>query len=137
MLLLMIRRPPRSTRTYTLFPYTTLFRSRGGGLRPGAGDGHRRHGRGDRRLRRAAPARLQGLVAAARSPVARDARPRPRLLRRGSAHPAPRAPLAVAGAVARPRRPVEIGRASCRERECQYVEILVVAVSFKKQQQQK
>src|SRR3546814_10204574 len=24
----MLRRPPRSTRTYTLFPYTTLFRSR-------------------------------------------------------------------------------------------------------------
>src|SRR3546814_10008499 len=33
--LLMIRRPPRSTRTDTLFPYTTLFRSRhpAGGLR--------------------------------------------------------------------------------------------------------
>src|SRR3546814_4412050 len=30
----MIRRPPRSTRTDTLFPYTTLFRSR----RPGDGD---------------------------------------------------------------------------------------------------
>src|SRR3546814_12672979 len=30
----MIRRPPRSTRTDTLFPYTTLFRSRG--LQPGA-----------------------------------------------------------------------------------------------------
>src|SRR3546814_4203249 len=31
---LMIRRPPRSTRTYTLFPYTTLFRScaRGGSV---------------------------------------------------------------------------------------------------------
>src|SRR3546814_3300945 len=28
----MVRRPPRSTRTDTLFPYTTLFRS------PGAGD---------------------------------------------------------------------------------------------------
>src|SRR3546814_8441020 len=29
----MIRRPPRSTRTDTLFPYTTLFRSvRGGGV---------------------------------------------------------------------------------------------------------
>src|SRR3546814_3433341 len=29
----MIRRPPRSTRTYSLFPYTPLFRSRcGGGL---------------------------------------------------------------------------------------------------------
>src|SRR3546814_4668724 len=29
---LMIRRPPRSTRTDTLFPYTTLFRSRPDGL---------------------------------------------------------------------------------------------------------
>src|SRR3546814_7460205 len=29
----MIRRPPRSTRTYTLFPYTTLFRSLGQRLR--------------------------------------------------------------------------------------------------------
>src|SRR3546814_5675348 len=29
----MIRRPPRSTRTDTLFPYTTLFRSYDGGLR--------------------------------------------------------------------------------------------------------
>src|SRR3546814_20068598 len=28
----MIRRPPRSTRTYTLFPYATLFRSKGGPL---------------------------------------------------------------------------------------------------------
>src|SRR3546814_20538873 len=27
----MIRRPPRSTRTDTLFPYTTLFRSHGAG----------------------------------------------------------------------------------------------------------
>src|SRR3546814_20897016 len=27
MFFLMLRRPPRSTRTYTLFPYTTLFRS--------------------------------------------------------------------------------------------------------------
>src|SRR3546814_16874825 len=38
----MIRRPPRSTRTDTLFPYTTLFRSPSGGTldvlgeRPGA-----------------------------------------------------------------------------------------------------
>src|SRR3546814_5293223 len=32
----MIRRPPRSTRTDTLFPYTTLFRSEGEG-RAGAG----------------------------------------------------------------------------------------------------
>src|SRR3546814_1982992 len=39
----MIRRPPRSTRTDTLFPYTTLFRSadgkavHGGGARPRPG----------------------------------------------------------------------------------------------------
>src|SRR3546814_11085555 len=31
---LMIRRPPRSTRTDTLFPYTTRFRSFGAGLHP-------------------------------------------------------------------------------------------------------
>src|SRR3546814_17120921 len=30
---LMIRRPPRSTRTDTRFPYTTLFRSQSGGAR--------------------------------------------------------------------------------------------------------
>src|SRR3546814_11708202 len=37
----MIRRPPRSTRTDTLFPYTTLFRSRGKSAkqRPGRTDG--------------------------------------------------------------------------------------------------
>src|SRR3546814_6426567 len=33
----MIRRPPRSTRTDTLFPYTTLFRSRVGVLDEAAG----------------------------------------------------------------------------------------------------
>src|SRR3546814_242794 len=56
---LMIRRPPRSTRTDTLFPYTTLFRSpaspasrfhRGSGI-PGddvAGVLDRRHGPGSR-----------------------------------------------------------------------------------------
>src|SRR3546814_4061522 len=32
----MIRRPPRSTRTDTLFPYTTLFRSPAGDLEPAA-----------------------------------------------------------------------------------------------------
>src|SRR3546814_7366650 len=35
----MIRRPPRSTRTDTLFPYTTLFRSRKSGIAPGLGGG--------------------------------------------------------------------------------------------------
>src|SRR3546814_2052937 len=35
----MIRRPPRSTRTDTLFPYTTLFRSLG--ANEGRGEGRR------------------------------------------------------------------------------------------------
>src|SRR3546814_15783557 len=34
----MIRLPPRSTRTDTLFPYTPLFRSRGGSRRSPSGD---------------------------------------------------------------------------------------------------
>src|SRR3546814_19346512 len=34
----MIRRPPRSTRTDTLFPYTTLFRSKAPGGKVGAAD---------------------------------------------------------------------------------------------------
>src|SRR3546814_15869826 len=69
---LMIRRPPRSTRTDTLFPYTTLFRSVGVVVRTnGSGpfckrktrndtrnpirtdllDGRDRHGRVDRLVR--------------------------------------------------------------------------------------
>src|SRR3546814_17203705 len=40
----MIRRPPISTRTDTLFPYTTLFRS--GPLDADAGRGHRHHEHG-------------------------------------------------------------------------------------------
>src|SRR3546814_18238130 len=39
---LMIRRPPRSTRTDTLFPYTTLFRSNGRAHRPCASERTRR-----------------------------------------------------------------------------------------------
>src|SRR3546814_3581802 len=39
---LMIRRPPRSTRTDTLFPYTTLFRSGDAAFFPEIGDERRR-----------------------------------------------------------------------------------------------
>src|SRR3546814_10364118 len=52
----MIRRPPRSTRTDTLFPYTTLFRSpeaHGVGIRgvqaASKGDDLRRHRKASRR----------------------------------------------------------------------------------------
>src|SRR3546814_8219849 len=39
----MLRRPPRSTRTYTLFPYTTLFRSAALAWRHPGPQHHRRH----------------------------------------------------------------------------------------------
>src|SRR3546814_7878764 len=67
---LMIRRPPRSTRTDTLFPYTTLFRSplrhpyiRGGGADDGGGpradDVHRHRRRpGERHQLHRLPGRL-------------------------------------------------------------------------------
>src|SRR3546814_8087444 len=76
---LMIRRPPRSTRTDTLFPYTTLFRSSHGAGRAAAVAGHRtacrRTERGDglstRDARRAATARAS---ACRRSAIRRDGR---------------------------------------------------------------
>src|SRR3546814_3708631 len=65
----MIRRPPRSTRTDTLFPYTTLFRSDAGAA-----------------LRRAAAARGAGAGAGGepRDPAARRADVEPR--RRSEEH---------------------------------------------------
>src|SRR3546814_13046883 len=109
----MIRLPPRSTRTDTLFPYTTLFRSLGpleAGVHadrvhdlPGPGAlCHARPGRSVDLGSRAQPADLQG-------PDQQD----------------PRQPH-------QPRRALafgQIGSASCRERVCQYVAIWVVAVS--------
>src|SRR3546814_3736520 len=62
----MIRRPPRSTRTDTLFPYTTLFRSRQlAGRRSGAdlsGDLLQRHSFGLRRHHRGAGTQDRGSV---------------------------------------------------------------------------
>src|SRR3546814_7534577 len=49
----MIRRPPRSTRTDTLFPYTTLFRS--GAHHPGAGAQFGPVARGERMVLQAMP----------------------------------------------------------------------------------
>src|SRR3546814_7106406 len=56
----MIRRPPRSTRTDTLFPYTTLFRSRD----QRAADRHQRRQRGE----------AEGLEHPHRVPQRRDCR---------------------------------------------------------------
>src|SRR3546814_10808526 len=55
----MIRRPPRSTRTDTLFPYTTLFRSAEAAARPGRSRGRAAAGTG-RDDRGATPHRAAG-----------------------------------------------------------------------------
>src|SRR3546814_1993175 len=86
---LRIRRPPRSTRTYTLFPYTTLFRSHhlgqlpayaghlpsavGAPARPAAAAGLYRQYRARRGDRRERPG--------AQTAQGRDRRRRPRRLR--------------------------------------------------------
>src|SRR6266567_8488843 len=76
---LMIRRPPRST----LFPYTTLFRSRRvpalAGARPGGRDPDLRRARGvpGGRRRPAAPARHQGAGRRRLGPYAEEDQDRP------------------------------------------------------------
>src|SRR3546814_1935753 len=93
---LMIRRPPRSTRTDTLFPYTTLFRSVGRlgsgrptGSRPGRTPAARspsgrcgRAGTGRGRIRRS-PAPIEPHLTAARA-VAAGLKPRARSLLRAA-----------------------------------------------------
>src|SRR3546814_16162555 len=115
----MIRRPPRSTRTDTLFPYTTLFRSvrRGRGA-PDGGSG--RQG-GDRHPlpggRREAPAALLGAHQEDLSALSQ----------RGLGTRSEQISLRF-GPVERRRdgcsptwECCKIGRASCRERVCKYV----------------
>src|SRR3546814_18738326 len=63
----MIRRPPRSTRTDTLFPYTTLFRSVTWRGEPAFDDHRRRHCVQRRRIATPAPA----LGAVEREPLRR------------------------------------------------------------------
>src|SRR3546814_16072229 len=109
----MIRRPPRSTRTDTLFPYTTLFRSDEARVRGAAGGAefravadHLLDGVGDQG---AELARLghEALAGAFGDEFVAG----PLLVEAGAQH-----------ALQRPGRVrVEIGRASFRERVCQYV----------------
>src|SRR3546814_12463397 len=114
----MQRRPPRSTRTDTLFPYTTLFRSAAVDRRPGR-EGQRVR-QGDQRAGRAL--HVAGMRAVAGDAVdlgdALDA----------ELHPAGGAMRAdPAAAVVVDHRPLPdpglpmIGRASRRERGCPYV----------------
>src|SRR3546814_15800690 len=139
---LMIRRPPRSTRTDTLFPYTTLFRSvdPGGGpppvVRPGVGASPR----GGEAARQAAAiavppvggTQARVIVAGRVTAIDGKARRTPgRCNRRPPGSPAVAQPRPAAGAAPRRRARArwQIGRASWRERVCQYVYNSGVAVS--------
>src|SRR3546814_19140150 len=111
----MIRRPPRSTRTDTLFPYTTLFRSR---RDPAVvGDDVEQAGRGH------PPLAVDALE------PRRAERP---LADRGEHHVGQADVAGIIGRAVDLSRPVEprqflaverieIGRASCRDRVCTYV----------------
>src|SRR3546814_12438881 len=103
----MIRRPPISTRTDTLFPYTTLFRSLVDILR----------GADNERIRQFGHDRLSTFGVGDDL----DARTWRGVFRK----------LVAAGLL----DVDEIGGASCRERVCQYVEISAVAVSLHNKQE--
>src|SRR3546814_20825784 len=113
----MIRRPPRSTRTDTLFPYTTLFRSGWSALIYADLDGLKQlndqqgHDRGDESLKAFA------------GTVRRTIREGDVLARMGGDEFVIFMKLRdeEAGQAVARRLHQEIGRASCRERVCQYV----------------
>src|SRR3546814_14677658 len=122
----MIRRPPRSTRTDTLFPYTTLFRSKGSGrVYP--------RKRRDPRARRLTLQRCSAKARGVCRTFARDSTGRagerggdpttegataPETLRSAG----PRRLERTLWKAFRPFLPEpQIGRAPCRARVCQYV----------------
>src|SRR3546814_20092566 len=112
----MIRRPPRSTRTDTLFPYTTLFRS--------SLQAHTLWRQCWRRLRTDRDPLL--CLSVVEVSVGRYA---------GKSDLSIAVPLdlvAIGAAVHANAVGARIGRASCREGVSQYVEISVVAVTLKK-----
>src|SRR3546814_14526514 len=129
----MIRRPPRSTRTDTLFPYTTLFRSRPKletGVAEAEAEGEKR-----RNI-------LEHIAAPGRRLAVVEDRYLPRIARHGDGQlragiDVPEKDVGHGSAALLPRIPAfqqrvgalrnrgiagrEIGSASCRERVCQCV----------------
>src|SRR3546814_15011260 len=125
----MIRRPPRSTRTYTLFPYTTLVRSAHSGLPAKTGivardadhetvamlfreDARRRN---TRMQRVAADNRGRGVAPFGKAVAIDEYLVRIETQRLDRARHSEKGRLQDVDAVD------QIGRASCRERVCQYV----------------
>src|SRR3546814_14847626 len=135
----MIRRPPRSTRTDTLFPYTTLFRSFPpyplGQSRGAAADPDPRLAGVGARIPRRDRALVGGLPS--RDPLASRLRLFRQARRRQMDRPPSRPGLGRADAGARLRPPFRTGRrqlgsAPRRERACPYVYITAVPVPFNK-----
>src|SRR3546814_15128381 len=118
---LMIRRPPRSTRTDTLFPYTTLFRS--GPLR----DAYNKAGLVGGQVSRLPIPGLPPITPAPSLAVFADRLAELPLVYEPGTRWRYSVGLDLMGRVIE-----ELGRAACRERECQYVEISVVGVLLKK-----
>src|SRR3546814_11560548 len=118
---LMIRRPPRSTRTDTLLPYTTLFRSSKvqASRNLGFGNGRRWGGGGVASVPQARPYPAGGedqLLGGEHGLLGIDPAGHVVERRVGRRHVFDEAlDLPVQ------RDEAEIGRASCRERVCQYV----------------
>src|SRR3546814_15215943 len=120
----MIRRPPRSTRTDTLFPYTTLFRSAARSTSPScsADPSARRRSRilDDFALL----ARAKGVIVAESVVYRKISVPMRSLLQAtaivGALALVPLATSAMAEVATESYR-AQIGRASCRERVVQYV----------------
>src|SRR3546814_18685650 len=141
----MIRRPPRSTRTDTLFPYTTLFRS------PVARPGQPAHGPPGRRVSRRARAMgagqrnapsdvspreyAEGWSCRARRPSRecydRAVRISRRLMSEKLADPRTLGDGPVADACGGESASPKIGRASGGERVCKYGYISVGAIQLK------
>src|SRR3546814_19941977 len=118
----MIRRPPRSTRTDTLFPYTTLFRSY---VHSALAEGLGKLGV------------LVGLKSTGKREVLEQ------IGKQLAMHIAATNPQSVStkdldqSLVEHERTVLKIGRASGRERVCQYVWISVVSQSYKKKKYNK
>src|SRR3546814_20249208 len=112
---LMIRRPPRSTRPDTLFPYTTLFRSRG----PRQRDRRRQRGNHARSGGTAIVWRRTEMNEIARSwPAEAETLLDDLVDLRRAIHREPELGLQNPKTLAK-IKDAQIGRASCRERVCQ------------------
>src|SRR3546814_11320088 len=108
----MIRRPPRSTRTDTLFPYTTLFRSLvGGGVLAVHGHARADCRRGEVKHRQGSGF-AHGSIHLVLKDIADGPESRDRDAHRALVEVTDRRVAAL---------DTHIGRASCRERACQNV----------------